>query len=428
MKKRVLLLLPTHTYRTTAFLEAAAKMNIELSVGSERKQALADLAPGATTVVDIYRHHKAVKQIAEFTALYPLDAVIGVDENTVNLAAKAAHLLGLPHNDLAGVAAAADKFKMRRMLAGGGMLSPEYACYSLHDDPRRFSLRQSYPVVLKPLLLSAGRGVIRANNKTEFCAAWESIRSICNDKKLRRRGGRSAEKILIEKYIPGEEVALEGLVNNGRLHTLAVFDKPDPLVGPYFAETIYVTPSRHSEQIQAVCVETVRKAIAVMGIGNGPVHAEMRINEMGVWLVEIANRSIGGLCSQVLQFENGMRLEEIILRQATGMLDSVPQRERRAAGVLMIPVEKSGTLVSVTGADQAAEVAGVEEVIISIGNGQEVQSLPQGNRYLGFVFARGKYADEVEKSLRSARSRLNILIEENPDRITPTQKTFLKHV
>jgi biotin carboxylase len=403
---RLLLLLPTTTYRTEAFVEAARKLGVDLVCASEHRSTLEDLAPDALLTLPFGDPQAAAAQVAEWCRQRPLDAVVGVDDPTTTVAAAIAERLGLRTNPLAAVAAARNKHEMRQCLAAAGVPEPRFRRIALDEDPFQASRGVAFPCVLKPLALSASRGVIRANNVDQFMAAIRRIAAL-----LRRSdvevNGEAARYLLAEQYIPGLEVAVEGLLMGGTLHTLAIFDKPDPLEGPFFEETLYVTPSRLPAGIQSRIAAVTADACVALGLGEGPVHAELRINDDGPWVIEVAARSIGGLCSRTLRFGTGMSLEELILRHALGWpIDSL-DRERRPAGVMMIPIPRGGRLRAVRGRETAAAVAGIEEVAITAHVDQELVPLPEGWQYLGFIFARADTPDAVEKALREAHAHLH---------------------
>jgi biotin carboxylase len=280
----------------------------------------------------------------------------------------------------------------------------------LAADPEAAAREVAYPCVLKPLALSASRGVIRADDPDGFVAAFRRIAAILARDDV-GVSGELAEALLAEEFVPGREVALEGLLTEGGLQTLALFDKPDPLDGPFFEETIYVTPSRLPAETQTRIADVTWRACTALGLTEGPIHAELRVNDAGPWVIEVAARSIGGLCSRTLRFGTGMTLEELILRRALGWKIDSFDRERRPAGVMMIPIPRAGRLVAVHGQDAAEAVAGVEEIAITAHLGQELVPLPEGWQYLGFVFARGEAPEEVEQALRRAHARLAFEIE-----------------
>ncbi len=403
---RSLLLIPTASYRAKDFLEAARRLGIEVVVGGDRRQVLEAAVPGRTLTLDFAEPDSAVATIERFAQRYPLDAVVGVDEETTLVATKAAHRLGLPANPVESVAITRNKFRLRRRLAQAGLPGPRYERVRVDDDPRALASRVQFPCVLKPTFLSASRGVIRANDPDEFTAAHARIVALLADPELRRRGGDEARYLLVEEYVPGEEFALEALLARGRLFVLALFDKPDPLEGPFFEETIYLTPSRACAETQRRIVSVLECALQAIGITEGPVHAEMRVNGNGVFMLEVATRSIGGHCSRVLRFGAGTSLEELILRHALGCESPPEERESGAAGVMMIPTPRAGILKSASGLEAARQVPGVDRIEIAIPIGQRVVPLPEGNRYLGFIFARAATPNPVETALRQAHRRL----------------------
>jgi biotin carboxylase len=407
MRQRVLLLMRTRTYRARAFLEAASRLELTVTVGSEREHVLAHLAPGATLALDFARPRVAQEQVVEFAERFPIQGVVGVDDDTTVLAALAAEALGLPHNSVAAVKAARYKDVMRLALSETDVLSPGFQVVATDDDPAEVARRVSYPSVVKPLALSASRGVVRADDPESFVAAFREAVSVLAESDI-PADDPAAHQLLIEDFIPGKEVALEGLLVDGRLHTLTLFDKPDPLDGPYFEETIYTTPSRLPAEEQATVTEAAEKAALALGLREGPVHAEVRLNAAGAWVVEVAARSIGGLCSKTLRFDDGLSLEEIILRQAARQDLGSLTRERKPAGVLMIPTPRAGILRGVHGIHEAEAVAGIESVEISVPCGETVFAPPRTSRYLGFIFARARTPEAVEAALRQAHNRLRV--------------------
>ncbi len=407
---RLLLLIPTTSYRTADFVGAAHALAVEVAVGSNQRPVLEAFTDGATLEVDFGDLDAGVAQIEAYARDYPLAAIVGVDDVTAVLAATAAAALGLPHNPPDAVATTTNKYRLRTALANSGLAAPSFRLLSLDDDAARAATEAPYPCVLKPLSLAASRGVIRADNPAEFVAAAERIARILEAPDVAPLG-ETARQILIESYIPGVEVALEGLLVDGELNVLALFDKPDPLEGPFFEETIYTTPSRLAEADQRAIVEATRRAVAAVGLRDGPIHAELRVNARGPWVIEVAARSIGGLCARVLRFGAGVSLEELILRHAIGLENDTLERERRPAGVMMLPIPDAGVLRTVAGVDAARAVAGVDGVTITLPVGQAAVPLPEGNKYLGFIFAHGATPDEVEATLREANSCLDVTID-----------------
>ncbi|HEV8142518.1 MAG TPA: ATP-grasp domain-containing protein [Methylomirabilota bacterium] len=407
---RLLLLLPTSTYRTQDFVDAATTLGVDLVCGSEKPSTFESHVPDHLLTVDFADPAAAADSVARFAERRPLDAVVGVDDLTAIAAAAIAERLHLRANVVAAVSAARDKYQMRQCLAAAGVRVPRFRRIALKDDPFLAARGVAFPCVLKPLALSASRGVIRADNIDQFMAAFRRIVALLarDDVEV---AGDAAQYLLAEEYVPGLEVALEGLLVGGELRTLALFDKPDPLEGPFFEETIYVTPSRLPANVQDAIRATTAQACVALGLREGPVHAELRVNDSGAFIIEVAARSIGGLCSRTLRFGTGMTLEELILRQALGMPIASLERERQAAGVMMLPIPRAGTLRRVAGTDDARSVKGIEDIAITAHIGQALEPLPEGWQYLGFIFARGGQPDEVERALRDAHARLTFTIE-----------------
>lgn len=408
---RLLLLLPTKTYRAKDFLEAARRLNVEVVVASEESSTLEGLNPAGLLTLNFLQPDEAARRALEFARQYPLDAVVGVDDDAVEAAAAIARALGLPHNSVESVHAARNKHRMHELLDRAGVPTPRFTLVSLDDDPAVLARQMEYPCVLKPTFLAASRGVIRANQEAEFVAAFRRIEAILRDPEVKAKGGPAARHLLVEAYVPGREVAVEGLLLRGELRVLALFDKPDPLEGPYFEETIYVTPSRLPPEAQLDIANCTARAAHALGLREGPLHAELRLNDEGPWVIEIAARSIGGLCSRVLRFGTGFSLEELILRHALGLELESLERERRAAGVMMIPIPRAGVLREVRGLDVAKAVPDIEDITISAHIGQQLVPLPEGSRYLGFIFSRAETPERVEAALRQAHRHLEFIIE-----------------
>ena len=405
---RVLLLLPTATYRAPDFVAAAAALGVEVVVGSERAQAMAGAMGDRALVVRLSDPGAAADAIEALHRRSPVAAIVAVDEQGVVAAATASARLGLRHNPPGAVATTRDKAAMRDVMGAAGLLQPPHRLVRPEDDTAAAAEAVGLPCVVKAMSLSGSRGVIRADTPTEAVAVAERVRAIATD-----AGSPPDAPVVIEAFVPGVEVAVEALLRGGLLHVLATFDKPDPLDGPYFEETIYVTPSRHPTTVLARLHDTVGRAAAAIGLVEGPIHAEARITPAGeVVVLEVAARSIGGLCARTLRFGAGISLEEVILRHALDLpLDDLG-REVAAAGVLMVPIPRSGTLRRVDGVEAAEAVPGVAGVEITVLAGRPVRALPEGDRYLGFVFARGDDPASVEGSLRAAHACLDVVIDE----------------
>ena len=384
-------------------------MGLEVVIGTNGSQALASRTPGRVLRLPFESPEAAIRQVR---ALDPFVATVGVDEESTLLAARIAEALGLPHNPVESMLAAGNKLRLREMLVRAGVPSPEWQVFRLDEDPRALSARVPFPCVLKPLVLSASRGVMRADDPDGFVRAHGRLARILSGPDLPEREPDALSRFLVERFVPGPEVAVEGLLERGRLHVLALFDKPDPLDGPFFEETIYVTPSRLPEASREAIARTTELATRAMGLTTGPIHAELRLpSPEAPVVIEVAARTIGGLCGRTLRFGTGLSLEEVVLAQASGREPGSLVRETAAAGVLMLPIPSGGVLREVRGLEAARAVPGVEEVEITMHVGQEVVPLPEGARYPGFVFARGASPAEVESALRSAGAAIELGIE-----------------
>ena len=411
--KRLLLLIPATSYRTADFVEAALSLDVDLVIASERPDSMAVEFPDHLLGLPFADPAEAARQMREYAARRPIDAVVPVDDLTTVVGAVIAEALGVRSNPVAAVSATRNKLRMRERLAQTGVRCPSFTAFSADEDPQVAARRVPFPCVLKTLTLSASRGVIRADDAAGFVTAFKRIAAILAAPDVKDLGP-GTDRILVEGFIPGRELALEGLLDGGALKTLALFDKPDPLDGPFFEETIYVTPSRLPEGVQSAVRESAAQAAKALGLFDGPVHAEIRVDPDGPQphpvIVEIAARSIGGLCSRTLSFGTGMSLEEIILRHALGLPIASLEREGCAAGVMMIPIPGRGILQDVAGLEEARQVPGIEDVTISLLKGQEVVPLPEGSRYLGFIFSRADTPAGAEAVLRHAHRHLRFTI------------------
>jgi biotin carboxylase len=411
---RLMLVLPTETYRATAFLTAAHDLGLQVVVASNEAPTLAALMEGRVLTLDLREPVASARRALDFAARWPVDAVVGVDEGSVVTAATVAERLGTARrNPVSAVRATRDKRLLRERLAATGLPQPRRATVDVNagDAALDAALRISgLPCVIKPVDLAASRGVIRADDRAGAQIAAERVavllREICGDGPL--------PPLLVESYVDGVEIALEGLVHEGLLEVIALFDKPDPLVGPFFEETIYVTPSRLGEAAQRAVTDAVASAVAALGLRHGPVHAEVRLDGDVPVVIEVAARSIGGLCSQVIRLScadapgDVRTLENVILREACGLALGAMHMVDDACGVIMLPISTEGILQGIRGVQQAEAVVGITGVTISIPVGERVRPLPEGDRYLGFIFARGDTPAAVEASLRQAQALLDV--------------------
>jgi len=404
-------------------VEAARRLGVPLTVASERPSTFEQAQPERLLTLDFPNPELAAEQAARFAQRHPIAGVVGVDDDTAVVAAAIAERLQLRGNPLPAALAARDKHLQRMKLAEKGVPVPRFELRRVGEDVTDLAMHARYPCVLKPLRLSASRGVIRADDPPGFVAAFERLKRILEQAgcEMRDVGGveGSASRIphpasrcvLVEEFITGPEVALEGLVTGGRLQVLTLFDKPDPLDGPFFEETIYTTPSRLPPQAQAAIAGCAQAAVTALDLREGPIHAELRYNERGPWLIELAARPIGGRCSGALQFRGGASLEDVIVGHAVGMSLPSLERERQAAGVMMIPVPGAGVVREVQGVAAARALPLIDDVVITAHPGQTLVPWPEGSRYPGFIFARGETPQAVERALRAAHRRLEFVLD-----------------
>ena len=396
---RVMLLLPTTTYRTEAFVGAASRLGVDVTVASEQPNTLTRLNPAGLLTLDFKDPQEAAQQVVEFSTSHRIDAVVSVDSQVVLVGAAISAALGLRHNSVESVTAAQDKHFMRQRFEQAGVPSPQFTLCSLDEDRAALAGRVDFPCVVKPLSLAASQGVIRADDQGQFIRAVNRLEAILKREhgappaseasgddraESRVRSPASSRQFLVEQFVGGQEVALEGMLTRGVLRVLALFDKPDPLDGPFFEETIYVTPSRLATETQDSVAQRAQQAARALGLTEGPIHAELRLAKDGPSVIEVNARSIGGLCSRTLRFGTGMSLEELIIRHALDEDFELPERQSQAAGVMMIPVPRAGRLIEIRGLDDAKAVSGVEDVTISAHPGQRLVPLPEGSRYLGW--------------------------------------------
>ena len=399
--KRVLLLLPTTSYRNEAFIAAGKKVGVEMITAADYCHRL---APGwgldPIRAVHFDRPGEALDVVLRSLKHKP-DAVLAVDDPGLELAALLNERLGLAANLPEAVRRVRDKLSFRQMQKEGGLLCPDFRHLPSDADPAELLSRLKWPVVVKARRLSGSRGVIRADNAQAYLQAVSWVKGIQN------KADRDAADLglVVEDFIPGREYALESILDHGKLNTLAWFDKPDPLDGPYFEETIYVTPSRLPNRTQEEIHHAVQHACRLAGLVTGPVHAEMRVNDEGVWLLEVAARSIGGLCGTTLNHVLGITLEELILRHALNEPVAL-SASREGAGVMMIPIPRRGIYRGVRNLESALEVPGITGIRITAQAGQIIAPPPDGASYLGFIFSLCANPAEAEMALRLAHTRL----------------------
>jgi biotin carboxylase len=406
-------------YQTRSFESAARKLNVQLAYVTDRCHELSDPWNDQAIAARFANPEEAAATAMQSLRDKPLHAILALGDAPAIAAAYAARGLGLVANHPAAAEACRDKFRMREVLRDAGLFHGPTSFWfrriPLSPEPESALLGIQFPCVLKPLALSASQGVMRANNREEFREAARRLARLLERPDLQMKNLSSPREALVEEYIPGAEVAVEGILIGGELKPLAIFDKPDPLEGPFFEETIYVTPSRLSSQQQSAILDRATQSIRAIGLTHGPVHAEFRINDRGVWPLEIAPRPIGGMCAASLafssrQYSEPIGLEELILRHAIGEDISTWQREHSASGVMMIPVPASGIFDQVDGVEEARVTADVTDVQITARVHDEILAWPEGSSYLGFIFAKAESPAAAEHALRQAHGKLHFQI------------------
>jgi predicted ATP-grasp superfamily ATP-dependent carboligase len=404
-------------YQTRSLDEAARKLGVGVVFVTDRCHQLDDPWNDRAIAVHFEAPDAAAYAVLESVrgGGQTIDGILAFGDRPAITAAYVARGLGLVYNHPAAAEACHSKLRMREVFRDAGLRGPWFRTVALQPAPEPALLGISYPCVVKPMSLSASQGAIRANTRDEFVAAADRIRKLLASPDILATREPNLGQVIVEGYIPGREVAVEGLLTDGQLRILAIFDKPDPLEGPFFEETIYVTPSRLAESELLDVERCARDSIRALGLSHGPVHAEFRINEQGVWPLEVAPRPIGGLCARALQFENAedgerIGLEELLLGHAVDLAGGDWPREPEASGVMMIPVPQSGILQSVDGEEQARGVPGITEVQITARFHDYIAAWPEGSSYLGFLFARAETPEEAEDALRAAHAKLQFTI------------------
>lgn len=404
MKPSVVLIAPYSSYRLVPYLQAIDDLNLQAIVVSQsRHMPISNNIVGVH--VDFTLPEQAFEKIQLIAHSHQVVAVIGTDDATVELSARVAAELGLVHNRPDAVLYSRRKDLARDCLHKAGLDVPRFQCISIQDAIQNPQHQIGYPCVVKPLSLSGSRGVIRVNNVNEFRHACERIHRILQNEPLPEE---EADRILIEQYIPGQEYAFEGILQNGQLTRLVLFDKPDALEGPFFEETYYIMPSRLPDSVQLQITDAIQRACTAYGLREGPVHAEVRLHQGKVWFLEIAARTIGGQCARLLRFGTGYNLEQLVVMYASGYRVELHGQDN-AGGVLMIPIPGHGILRRVEGVMAALKIPYIEDLEISVREGYELVPLPEGDGYLGFIFARAPTAELAEQALRQAHACLQII-------------------
>jgi biotin carboxylase len=400
-------------YQTRSFAEAARGLGVAVTFASDRCSRLEDPWSDGAIAVRFDRPEEAARRIVAESLTRPVDGLIALGDRPTATAAYAACALGIVYNRPEAVENCRSKLRQREVLRDAGLPVPGFFSFRLDKRLERVLPRVQFPCVVKPLRLAASQGVIRANDPDEFRAAVARIQALLESPEVQVTREADLDRVLVERYLPGTEVAVEGLLTRGKLRILAIFDKPDPLEGPFFEESIYLTPSRLPDEMKERIVDCAAATLRALGLTHGPVHAEFRVNEQGPWVLEASPRPIGGLCSRALRFgPQRILLEELLVRHALAMPGSDLDREAEASGVMMIPVPKTGVLERAEGEEQARATPGITDVVITARLHDFIAAWPEGSSYLGFIFARGESTVAVEAALRHAHSQMRFEIVE----------------
>jgi hypothetical protein len=416
---RVLILATTTGYQTRAFGDAAERLGVDLIFATDRCHVLEDPWRDAAVPIRLSDETGSVAAIVEAAGRMRIGGIIAVGDRPTVIAARAAEALRLPGHPSEAAAAARNKHATRTRLRDAGLPVPAFAHHPVSVEPGALAGAVTFPAVVKPLALSGSRGVMRVNDEAELVAALHRLRALLAAPEIRAERDPAHDSLLIEQFIEGRELAVEGVLDHGELHVLALFDKPDPLDGPFFEETLYITPSRVAPDIQTAIADAVARAAMALRLYHGPIHAECRVNAAGVFVLEVAARPIGGLCARALKFvphgsaplsPPAISLEELLLRHALGETSREWRREDAASGVMMIPIPRRGVFHGIAGVDAARAIVGIEDIRVTAKSDQVLVPLPEGASYLGFIFARGNQPADVEAALRAAHARLDIAI------------------
>ena len=397
------------------FGEAAERLGVDLVFATDRCDQLDDPWSDGALPVRFHQEATTVEAIIGEAERSQIHGLLAIGDQPTVTAAYAARVLGLAGNPPHAVKAARDKRLTRERLRDAGLLVPNVTVLARLADASDVAESLSYPVVLKPAVLSGSRGVIRANDAAAFVSAFTRLQRLLATEDVRALKDAAADIIMVESFIPGREYALEGLLENGRLRTLAIFEKPDPLDGPFFEETIYITPPRASRDVEATIEAAIAAATRALGLHHGPIHAECRVNDEGVFVLEVAARPIGGLCARALTFSGtdgeSAGLEELLLRHALGESAESWRLAGGATGVMMIPIPEAGVYRRVEGAERALQIPHIWDLRITAKPDQILVPLPEGSSYLGFIFARADTSDAVDRALRDAHAALTFVID-----------------
>jgi hypothetical protein len=383
--KKVLLVIPEKSYKSNDFVVAAKRLKIPFSIITDSQQVSERLSDN----IIVYNFQKDISlEILE--KLKNITHILPVDHSSLEFAAKLRDLLSATGNSYVSVMNAMDKYKSRTIFNDVTEVKIKNAYINDPKDLITFMSKINIGV-LKPTRGTASNKVIKVTQQNMDQLLIQNIIKDCDENEL-----------IIEEFIEGDEYAFEGILIDSKLSKFVVFEKPLAFVEPYFEESIYITPSNLSNEIIESVHKRLQKACQKLGLTNGPIHAEFKISNNEVFLIEINPRMIGGLCSRCLSFGLFKQsLEELILLSfSTGKFKKV-ELLSNYVGVLMLPVPKSGKFISINH-NEIMKIENVSSVDITVSKNTLLQMPPNGERYLGFVFSQGENKSVVMRALESA--------------------------
>ncbi len=392
--KKLLLVIPENSYKSNDFVVAAEKLGIDFLIITDSEQVSSKFSD--TVIInkfDAELNKNNLKKLKDVTHVLP------VDHSALKFSGYLVDLLEVKGNKLESINLSMNKYESRKIFNSLLDIKVNNEIIKNIDDVNTF-INKNGTSVLKPIYGTASKSVLKINNVEKNKEQIEKLMQDCFDQDL-----------VIEEYIDGKEYALEGTIINSELKKIVIFDKPVEYKHPYFEESIYITPSELSSEAEKRVVSIVDKACKKIGLEDGPVHVEFKINENQIFIIEINPRMIGGLCSRCLSFGLfKVSLEEIILHAFMNNELKNIELLNNYVGVLMIPTPKSGKFISIN-KEELENIPNISNVEITVPEGSDLLEPPYGDKYLGFAFSQGIDKKTVNESLLTAMNLANPIIE-----------------
>ena len=392
--KKLLLVIPENSYKSNDFVFAAEKLGIDFMIITDSEQVSSKFSD--TVIInkfDAELNKNNIKKLKDVTHVLP------VDHSALKFSGYLVDLLEVKGNKLESINLSMNKYESRKIFNSLLDIKANNEIIKNIDDINIF-INKNGTSVLKPNYGTASKSVLKINNVEKNKEQIEKLMQDCFDQDL-----------VIEEYIDGKEYALEGTIINSELKKIVIFDKPVEYKHPYFEESIYITPSELSSEAEKRVVSIVDKACKKIGLEDGPVHVEFKINENQIFIIEINPRMIGGLCSRCLSFGLfKVSLEEIILHAFMNNELKNIELLNNYVGVLMIPTPKSGKFISIN-KKELENIQNISNVEITVPEGSDLLEPPYGDKYLGFAFSQGIDKKTVNESLLTAMNLANPIIE-----------------